>query len=156
MYAAGVAKGCLAQDLTEDNCFLLFKVQRAGMGTPSLASLRELESRQTFPRLVQFVKDCHARKQIPLPGEVDMIMGGPPCQGISGLNRCREQEPDEILADARCGTAFTPLAKLHWAYLHHCHNAAMQMLACDTLVVPRQRLPAHSEASTQQPVCCNN
>lgn len=24
---------------------------------------------------------------LPLPGEVDFIMGGPPCQGYSGMNR---------------------------------------------------------------------
>jgi hypothetical protein len=25
--------------------------------------------------------------QLPLPGDVDFLMGGPPCQGFSGLNR---------------------------------------------------------------------
>lgn len=24
---------------------------------------------------------------IPLPGQVHVVMGGPPCQGVSGLNR---------------------------------------------------------------------
>ncbi len=24
---------------------------------------------------------------LPLPGQVDMIVGGPPCQGYSGMNR---------------------------------------------------------------------
>jgi len=26
--------------------------------------------------------------QLPLPGEVEFMMGGPPCQGYSGMNRC--------------------------------------------------------------------
>lgn len=26
--------------------------------------------------------------QLPMPGEVEFIMGGPPCQGYSGMNRC--------------------------------------------------------------------
>lgn len=25
--------------------------------------------------------------QLPLPGEVEFMMGGPPCQGFSGMNR---------------------------------------------------------------------
>ena len=27
------------------------------------------------------------RSALPLPGEVEFIMGGPPCQGYSGMNR---------------------------------------------------------------------
>jgi hypothetical protein len=31
---------------------------------------------------------AHQKEQLPRPGEVEFIMGGPPCQGFSGMNRC--------------------------------------------------------------------
>lgn len=35
-----------------------------------------------------FLYKSAANGTIPLPGEVGAIAGGPPCQGVSGLNRC--------------------------------------------------------------------
>lgn len=31
--------------------------------------------------------DAETAGALPLPGQVDMIVGGPPCQGYSGMNR---------------------------------------------------------------------
>lgn len=31
--------------------------------------------------------DSATASALPLPGEVDFIVGGPPCQGYSGMNR---------------------------------------------------------------------
>jgi hypothetical protein len=31
--------------------------------------------------------DAEMAASLPLPGQVDMIVGGPPCQGYSGMNR---------------------------------------------------------------------
>lgn len=31
--------------------------------------------------------DAETAAALPLPGQVDMIVGGPPCQGYSGMNR---------------------------------------------------------------------
>uniref|UniRef100_A0A8I6XMA9 DNA (cytosine-5-)-methyltransferase n=1 Tax=Hordeum vulgare subsp. vulgare TaxID=112509 RepID=A0A8I6XMA9_HORVV len=47
----------------------------------------------------EFVQHGHKESILPLPGSVDVICGGPPCQGISGLNRFRNY--DELLEDER-------------------------------------------------------
>ncbi|KAL8091319.1 DNA (cytosine-5)-methyltransferase CMT3-like [Apium graveolens] len=43
-------------------------------------------------KLQEFVTDGFNSKILPLPGDADVVCGGPPCQGISGFNRFRNSE----------------------------------------------------------------
>ncbi|XP_011028081.1 PREDICTED: DNA (cytosine-5)-methyltransferase CMT2 isoform X2 [Populus euphratica] len=78
---------------------LKFKVHWKGYST-SEDSWEPIEGLSNCGDCIRdFVREGFKSKILPLPGDADVICGGPPCQGISGYNRYRNV--DSPLADER-------------------------------------------------------
>ncbi|XP_020528962.1 DNA (cytosine-5)-methyltransferase 1 isoform X2 [Amborella trichopoda] len=71
---------------------LMFKVRWKGYGSSEdtwepIGSLGKCQERTR-----EFVQEGIKANILPLPGDVGIVCGGPPCQGISGYNRFRNEE----------------------------------------------------------------
>ncbi|BDA50272.1 probable DNA (cytosine-5)-methyltransferase 3 [Coccomyxa sp. Obi] len=84
----GQMKGHLLESLNEKNSWIVFQVKWKGYDLCNTADewVKE-DDLACEAKLAEFVKKIRRHGVIPLPGDVDAVMGGPPCQGVSGLNR---------------------------------------------------------------------
>ncbi|XP_020580525.1 DNA (cytosine-5)-methyltransferase CMT1-like isoform X2 [Phalaenopsis equestris] len=104
-----VSEGEFEVDHFVDICFgdpneigkkeLMFKVRWKGYGASEDTWEPISGLRKCSERIENFVRKGYRNKILPLPGVVDVICGGPPCQGISGFNRFRDF--NNPLADIR-------------------------------------------------------
>ncbi|KAF5190586.1 DNA (cytosine-5)-methyltransferase [Thalictrum thalictroides] len=68
---------------------IYFKVRWKGYDK-SYDTWEPIDNMSTCPdKLKEFVIEGHKSKLLPLPGQVHVVCGGPPCQGVSGHNRFR-------------------------------------------------------------------
>ncbi|KAL8090430.1 DNA (cytosine-5)-methyltransferase 1 [Apium graveolens] len=71
---------------------LYFKIRWKGYGEDEDTWEPEDGLSGAEDKLKEFVTNGFNSKILPLPGDADIICGGPPCQGISGFNRFRNSE----------------------------------------------------------------
>lgn len=63
---------------------------------------------------------------LPLPGQVDMIVGGPPCQGYSGMNRFNKRNWSMVQNSMVCVTAAHQRGCPPWIQRRPSHNIVVQ------------------------------
>ncbi|DBA74077.1 TPA: hypothetical protein ACH3X1_010890 [Trebouxia sp. C0004] len=86
----GQDKGNLLEALKDSNCWLEFKVKWKGWSShdsPDGTTWEHEKNLNCDDILFKFACKVRREKHVPLPGDIDIVIGGPPCQGVTGLNR---------------------------------------------------------------------
>ena len=73
---------------SEEKLQFLVRWEGGKEATDSWVDESELQRHQ----IAEFVQRWMKTDRIPRPGDVDVLTGGPPCQGVSGYNMCRNGE----------------------------------------------------------------
>ncbi|KAL6906277.1 hypothetical protein ACP4OV_003878 [Aristida adscensionis] len=133
-----------------ENC-VYFKVRWQGYG-PEEDTWEPIDNLSDCPlKIREFIQEGYKRKILPLPGDVDIICGGPPCQGISGFNRFRNRnEPLEDEKNKQMVTFMDVVGYLKPKYALSCYGLPQFRMrvflwgALSSMALPKYPLPTHN------------
>ncbi|XP_077533505.1 DNA (cytosine-5)-methyltransferase PliMCI-like isoform X5 [Haemaphysalis longicornis] len=98
------------------------------------------------PLCVQGKKTNSAGQALPQKGDVELLCGGPPCQGFSGLNHFQSSEPSMAKGSGGGGRGSNPRPRAQ-----HCSALATEPPQRGLIIIaaaPGQALPRFPEPKT--------
>ncbi|XP_048425983.1 DNA (cytosine-5)-methyltransferase CMT3 isoform X2 [Pyrus x bretschneideri] len=83
---------CFGDPKKNEKKGIYFKIHWKGYG-PEEDTWEPMNELEHCKKAIKgFITEGYRLKKLPLPGDVDVVCGGPPCQGVSGFNRFRNTE----------------------------------------------------------------
>ncbi|KAH7617097.1 putative DNA (cytosine-5)-methyltransferase 1 [Nannochloris sp. 'desiccata'] len=108
----GVCTDQLIDFIAKEDRWLEFYVRWEGFG-PDFDTWEPADNLEgCVEKVALFLQRLRCNKLIPFPGDVDLFVGGPPCQGVSGNNR--HALTKNILLDPRNRQLLVFLAMVAW------------------------------------------